>query len=213
MNNIPRIIHQFWTGGPLPDEFRAYHEGWIALHPGWKVILWGADAGGWAVEPLINQDLYDRAEEISPQAPHQLRSDLLRYELLLDWGGVWVDIDFQPQKPIDPLCFGVDAWACWEEPGKWINNAILGVRPNHPLMRVIVDGLGANIAKFGPAGDNTNKSGPMYITALALKHGVVVYPREYFFPYGWRELHREKESFPDAYAIHRWNHRRSMQHA
>ncbi len=214
-DNIPRIIHQYWTGGPVPAEFLDYHRRWIALHPGWKVILWGDGEGvdGWPIPPLRNQDLFDRAEEISPLAPHQLRSDILRYELLLDWGGVWADMDFQPQKAIDRLCFGVDAWACWEEPGTWINNAILAAEPHHRLLRELIDGLSVNVSLFRASHGNTVKSGPQYLTPLALKHGVKVYPRDHFFPYGWRELHLETSSFPDAYAVHRWNHRRGMKHA
>jgi hypothetical protein len=40
-----------------------------------------------------------------------------------------------------------------------------------------------------------------------------VYPRDHFFPYGWRELHLETSSFPDAYAVHRWNHAKGLKHA
>lgn len=207
---IPKIIHQYWAGSPLPEEFAEYRQRWKALHFDWEVYLWDSSPFR-----LYNRDLYDAAWEISPATPYQFRSDVLRYELLLYYGGVWVDVDFDPQMPIDELCNGCSVWACWEVTDKWVNNAIIGAEPGHPLMEKLVKGLGVNIMRYGPGDDNTLKSGPKYLTPKMLEQrdreqDVVIYPKPFFFPYGWRETHREGEEFPGSYAVHRWNHRRSL---
>lgn len=202
---IPRLIHQMWMGGPMPALWAEYREKLVALHPNWNFRLWTeADL---QFRLWHNQTLIDRAEQISPMAPYQFISDVVRYEVLLEFGGVWVDIDFDPQKPLDELCNGKEAWVAYED-GVWVNNAVMGMAQEHPVMREAVDGLAGNVGQFRPSVGNTHKSGPQYLTPLILAHEVHIYPKEYFYPYLWNELDREGELFPDAYMVHRWANRR-----
>ena len=205
---IPKIIHQFWDGSPCPEEFLGYTEKWGELHPGWELHFWAL--GGILDLPLQNRQLIVHASTISPKSPWPFITDVARYELLWEFGGVWIDTDFDPQKPIDELCEGQEAWACWEVPGKWVNNAILAAAPHHPLMKDLITNLPEHLVGMAPEASNTCKSGPQYLTPFAIRHRLHVYPSHYFFPYGWRELHRANESFPESYAVHRWNHQRSL---
>jgi mannosyltransferase OCH1-like enzyme len=204
---IPKIMHFYWGGSELPQEFEGYREGWRALLPSWEIAIW-TDRD--LPKHLYNWELFEKAEEITPQAPWQLRSDLLRYELLLRYGGVWMDYDYEPQKPIDSLCEGQELWGVWEVPGVWLNNSPLGCAAGHPLMMDLIKGIPENIKRRLPKDGNTLKTGPQFFTPLAIKHGIHCYPKEYFLPYLWNELHREGEEFPDSYAIHHWAHRREM---
>lgn len=204
---IPKIIHQFWTGAPMPTLYRIYVNELIEMHPTWEHRLWKMDELAKQQNNFYNWPLVEAAEKVSPKAPQQLISDILRYEILHQYGGVWLDVDMDPNKPIDPLCVETEGWACWEEPGKWVNNAALASAPRSAWLKEIILGLADNIDR-NPDAVNSIKSGPQYITPIVLKHGVTVYPKEYFYPYLWNELHREVEAFPDSYAIHRWNNRR-----
>lgn len=208
---VPHIIHQYWSGSEVPEEFREYSWQWNKLHPEWIFLHWNDERIDCTqeVRPFHNKYLFDHASEISPKAPYQFKADVLRYELLYLWGGVWIDMDFKPQKPITNLCDDTDCWTCWEEYGRWINNAIMGATPKHPAIKRIIDQLPINVSKCLPYDGNTVKSGPQFITPYLIDCATI-YPREYFFPYLWNELHREKEEFPEAYAIHKWNHRRSL---
>lgn len=206
---IPRIIHQMWIGSETPVEYLGYAAGWRALHPGWEYMWWDERMGGkgrMGDYGLFNEKLWDGAHAISPRAIWQYRSDIARYEILHKYGGVWVDMDMMPQKSIDPLMIDVDGWAAWEEPGKWINNAMLACVPGYKVMENIIKGLPARSAWPGA---NTVKSGPQYITPhLLAADRFMVWPKQYFYPYLWNELEREDEEHPNAYAVHRWNNRR-----
>lgn len=209
---IPRILHQFWVGPPMPSAYREFAAGWRRLHPAWDYRLWTEDE----LPPLRNRALYDAASELWPDAVNlqrQFRSDVLRYELLEQFGGVWVDTDFEPRKPLDGLLAGVSCFAAWEIQDSSLCNAIMGAEPGHPFVERLVDGLPASTAAVAAKGP-VHASGPRYITAQYRAHpdGVTVFDAPLFYPYGCsREAIRtaRRKTFPEAYAIHHWNNRRT----
>jgi mannosyltransferase OCH1-like enzyme len=207
---IPRILHQIWVGGPLPDTFARWAAGWRQQHPGWDYHLWGQDE---PIPELINQELYDQAEHYCPGFEGQLRSDLARVEILQRFGGVYLDTDFECLRPIDPLLEGVDAFAGWEIQDKVVNNAILGADPGHPFVRRLVAELPASI-RNGRGRRPSKISGPHFITACLERYDGPrrprIYPEGYFYPYRCNELQRASEKFPEAYAVHHWNNQHRL---
>lgn len=211
---IPRVMHHIWIGpDPLPAEFAEYRSGWRRLHPDWQHQAWGNRNAREHMTPGLGR-LWDHAERIAPGSVEQFRSDLLRYELLLRYGGVYVDADFEPRRPLDALVAEASAFAAWETDGVWVNNAILGAVPGHDWLRDVVYGLPRHAERMTGRGYRPNKiSGPQYITPLYLERyrgSVTVFPSALFYPYLWSELDRGAEEFPEAYAVHHWNNRRRM---
>lgn len=198
---IPRIVHQFWTGGPIPDRLADYMATWRI--PGWEYRLWGDLDLDW----LANQAFYDDAAIHAPGSEGQFRSDIARYEILHRFGGVYVDADFERLGTIDDLC-DVDFWTAWEADRRWANMAIAGSIPGHPLLAELIDGLGANVERY--AGRRPNfLTGPRYLTPILRRYDVVVRPSAEFYPYAWNELDRIGEEFPDARAVHHWHNQRT----
>jgi hypothetical protein len=192
----------------MPAAFGKFAAGWRRLHPDWEYRLWG----GGDLPPLRNQDLYDRAAELCPGLDGQLRSDIVRYELLYQHGGVWVDTDFECIKPIDGLLTGVDCFAAWVT-DQWLNNAIMGSVPGHPFIGRLIDGLPDSLAAF--AGEAPRVvSGPQYLTRQWRKDhgGLTVFAKDLFYPYLWSELDRGAERFAAAYGVHHWGNRRRERH-
>jgi inositol phosphorylceramide mannosyltransferase catalytic subunit len=201
---IPPTFHQIWLGGELPLELAEYMESWRRLHPAWTHCLWTEEN----LPPLTNQDLFDNASEISPGAVEQFQSDVLRYELLERYGGVYVDADFECLKPIDHLrdCNFL-GWVTRTV----LNNALLGFEMGHPFLREVIESLPGNVARFKPEDGNTHKSGPLFITPIALRYkSVQKLPKDLLYPYDWKQLHRKGEVFPDSLAVHHWNNRRRL---
>lgn len=205
---LPRTFHRIWLGGEEPAWLRPFADSWREHHPDWAFHQWDEEHVQ-ELFPLRNQEIYDRAAEIVPSHVGQLRSDILRYEILCRFGGVYVDADFECLRPIDELIDGVECFAAWEQPGRWVNNAILGAPPRHPFIERLVDGLAANVD--ARAGSKPNKlSGPQYLTPIfrADGEGVTVFDKALFYPYLWSELHRGGDDFAGAYAVHHWSNRR-----
>ena len=212
---IPRVFHQIWVGGPLPDAHAEWAEAWQAMHPEWEYVLWDEDLiglHGWRFGGLRS-----RAPRIAPRHQGQFHADLLRLEILDRWGGVYMDTDMEPMRPLDPLLDGVEAFAAWEEePGGrsghgWINTAVMGCTPGHPWMRTLVDNLTEHVENLHRKRvRRPNKlSGPRYVTHLTKDRAdVKIFPKLHFYPYLYTELDRIKEDFTESYAVHHWNNRR-----
>jgi mannosyltransferase OCH1-like enzyme len=121
---IPRIFHQIWVGpDPLPEEFAAYRQTWLDHHPGWELRLW--------TEETLPADPR-RPEGMELLRHPSERSDILRFDLLSRFGGVYLDCDFECLRPIDGLLEGVQAFAGYRKPG-YVNNALIGAAPGHPF--------------------------------------------------------------------------------
>tara|TARA_B100001093_G_scaffold519775_1_gene610391 strand:+ start:4682 stop:5536 length:855 start_codon:yes stop_codon:yes gene_type:complete len=118
-DKIPKIIHQIWLGEkPLPNYYQRFKKSWISNNPDYKYILWDENN---SKELLItNQKLYQESKNPG------LRSDLLRYEILNLFGGIYVDTDFECIKSIPNELLKMDFVACMQfEDFPQIGNSLL----------------------------------------------------------------------------------------
>jgi inositol phosphorylceramide mannosyltransferase catalytic subunit len=199
--SIPRVFHRIWFGGPEPEHHLRWAESWRHLHPGWRVVTWTEHTVG----ALHNQAIFDAAT-----SPAQM-ADVARYELLLRYGGVYLDTDFEALRPIDALLDGV-SFFCASEDEIWLSLGIIGSTPGHPVLRALVDELAAHVTAHPDAPVN-EQTGPYYMTRVInrLRSGphpedVTVFPSALFYPYHFSEPWRAGDSFPEAYAVHHWDH-------
>src|SRR5690554_8032765 len=52
---IPKILHAFWGGPPMPAHLRSYLRRWEDLHPDWELKVWSPGT----LPELRNQDLFE----------------------------------------------------------------------------------------------------------------------------------------------------------
>lgn len=202
---IPRLMHFVWVGPPMPDRYADWISAWRTMHHGWDVRVWGDDDLDW----LHNHQIYDRAHLLAPGSEGQLRSDVARYEILHRHGGVYLDCDFEPRRPLDDL-LGTECFAAWETDDVWVNNAVLGAVPGHELMHDLIARLPHSVRRNRGRRPN-HMTGPRFLTPLAKRHGITVHPSTLFYPYRWDELDRARDEFPEAYAVHHWGNARKRQ--
>lgn len=212
---IPQVFHRAWLGGQEPEWTRPFADTWRELHPAWELRQWG-DAEVAELFPLRNQDIYDHAEEIAPNHVGQLRSDVVRYEILYRWGGVWVDTDFECLRPIDPLIEGAGAFAAWEEQDRWIANGLMGAVADHPFVSRLIEGVPASVAAH--IGQRPARvTGPQYLTRMQRAYGGLdrILNQADVYPFNWREIEEfapgqldPASTWPNAVACHWWANRR-----
>jgi inositol phosphorylceramide mannosyltransferase catalytic subunit len=193
--SIPKIFHQIWLGDkPLPRKFIDYGHSWEKCHSGWHKIIWSeAD-----LPSLRNQWAYEQTEV------YAAKSNIARYEILLEHGGIYVDTDFECLKNIEPLLVGVECFVAWERDGL-ANNAIIGAIPGHPFVHDLVESLEQSVRALPDADPAVTQSGPYYLTNVLARHPeVTVLPSALFYPYQWHERWRRAEVFSEAYAVHHW---------
>lgn len=204
--HIPRIMHHIWIGDPMPAHLADNITAWADMHPDWDMKLWTEreiDEIG-----LHNQALYDQAEKIVPRdAVEQFRADIVRYELLALFGGMYADVDTRPLRSIEPAIAGHHEFAAREE-RTWIGNAYLAAVPGHPIMQALIAGMPANVRRL--RGKRPNKmSGPQYLTPVWNRHHGHVAPRDQWYPFSYIDVKRGTvpDIFgTDVYAVHEWFH-------
>jgi mannosyltransferase OCH1-like enzyme len=200
--SIPKIFHAFWGGPPMPEHLRDYLRRWEALHPDWDLRVHTPGT----LPELRNQDLFDQPEKYSPASnPWQWKSDLARYELLYDVGGVYIDADLEPLKRIDPLLEGAQAVAARED-RVYINNAFLGSVRRGRYIEAILAGLRRSVLAQPRARVN-RQIGAHYITRVARRTpgSVRILDTGLIYPLHWSELdQRDTKPVGEAYTRHHW---------
>ena len=124
--SIPRVFHQIWVGSaPFPEEYAAFQETWRAQNPGWELHFWRDEN---LPDGLRRPEVYDTS-----RTPWE-RADILRLEVVLRYGGVHVDADFECLRPIDELLDdSIEFFIGYRKPGH-VNGALFGAVPGHPLL-------------------------------------------------------------------------------
>lgn len=95
---IPRSLHQIWIGdSEIPEREAAWIEGWRTMNPRWEHRLHGNEA-----LERYGADPYLKAMRARNE-PLAFIADRLRALILRDQGGVYVDADAMPLRPLDEL--------------------------------------------------------------------------------------------------------------
>lgn len=96
--HFPRLIHRIWLGPrAIPARLDEWWRTWVDFNPEWRCIHWGDDEVNSLVAALDIKHLYQRADR------PVIQSDIARIAILWQYGGMYVDADFQCLKPIEPL--------------------------------------------------------------------------------------------------------------
>lgn len=129
---IPKIIHQIWLGpDEMPANFKYFQQTWKFFHPNWEFKVWNEDSI--LKENFDNIDLYWMARS------YQERSDIIRYEILKKYGGLYIDTDIECYANFDEFHYKYDFYTNFEPPAinkkrVSILNAMIASTPNHPIL-------------------------------------------------------------------------------
>ena len=143
--DIPKILHQTWRDARVPDRFAAFAASWKRHHPSWDYRLW-TDAD---LRELVARDLAPFLDRFDAY-PHAIqRVDAGRYAVLRACGGLYVDLDFECLRPLDPLLAGRECVVGLEpaEHGRLhgrrriVGNALMASVPGHPFLEAVLDDL------------------------------------------------------------------------
>lgn len=204
-NVLPKRIHQIWLGSPLPEKYKRWTESWQKFNPDWEYKLW--------TDENIDEVKIERRDLLNSITHLGQKSDFLRYHILNQFGGLYVDTDFECLKSFDDLTylnFFVGKTHSKETMELFIG--LIGSVPEHIILRTIIARM--NEIKSSNWRDVFNTTGTYFFTkiffelSVSYSRGVVVFPPVYFYPFP--NHNHEKEKNPkrfiteDSYAIHYW---------
>lgn len=194
MIRIPRQFHSIWLGNsPIPEEFERYIASWTECNPGWTHRIWrDADVDDLRLQ---NADLFE-ISDISLAC----KSDILRLEILYDYGGVYVDVDFECFRCIEPAIDDSQQFIGRQMEGEFCN-AILGCTKCNTYFKRLMDALPESFEQYN---DAISRVGPRFFDRMLVDMPFTILPKEQFYPYLWSEEFLGVAAYPYAYAAHHW---------
>ena len=207
--NIPKIIHQIWFGGDIPEKYAKLQESWKKYNPDWEYILW-TDESIKDIK-LLNEDIFNSTQN------YGAKSDIARYEILFQFGGLYIDTDFECLQSFDLLNSICDFYAgLFSSKETTINNALLAATPKHPIFKNCLN----SIKSVGDSNHSDlifHSTGPQFMTDVFYKHYKtdekinIIFPISFFYPFPntLRHITNQKKIQKyikkESYAIHYWD--------
>ena len=182
--NIPKIIHLIWLGGNRPKKFDFLLDEIKRINYDYKVIEWDESNIDFT---LINQDVFNKTENLGA------KSDILRFELLYRYGGIYMDYDFLQVKNFDDLLIHDFFAGSGDSNEVW--NSILGSVKNNEICYNFLENvknIKTPIKKY-EINRVMEETGPYLLTKI-IKTGnfnsnLKILIGDYFFPFPASERH------------------------
>ena len=163
---IPKIIHFMWLDKKnpyvrgFPDKYRTYLSGWVRMNPDWKVVVWNYED--------IESEFPEYMDTFNKIPEWISKCDFARFLVVMKYGGVYIDMDFVPNRPFDDRVTDRSILLISEPrehvefhkfPGL-ILNGLFGAEPMHPFMVGWVDQMVKNVNKVRKEWKVMNIIGP-----------------------------------------------------
>ncbi len=175
---IPHMLHMIWIGGPIPNKYLKNVLDFRLHNPTWKVALWSdyphyfedpRPCPFWfrdthdAITKMRNLDMFDAETNVAAKV------DLLRYELIYQEGGVYLDADTLSLAPgsLDRMtqAFLTVSGEPWYNTG----NAQFGFAKGSEFLAYVI--ANARDPRVRAETCITRRTGPTFLTTCALSFG------------------------------------------
>jgi len=203
---IPKIIHQTAKSNTSLAPLWAHNQQtWISNHPTWKYNLW-LDADNMQ---LVEEHFQWFAPTYKSFKNPIMRVDAARYMYMYVHGGVYVDMDVESLKPLDPLLQGHQAVLA--AMGKDLSfsdclpNAFLASVPRHPFWLHVLLEIQERTSSWVSGKGNWLKvektTGPAMLKRVLDReypqlgcmyrankaHSIFILEPQYIFPFDWHD--------------------------
>lgn len=217
-NTIPKIIHQIWIGPKKPPLWciESWKINFCNKYTDWEYILWSEKE----INNLnmINNDIYNTETTLRG------KSDIARYEILYQYGGVFLDADsfwIDNNKNLDYIInneLNNKELFCANEPKNThlFANGVIGCIKNSNIILEIINYLNKNYTETKLKNNHKYSiwkvTGPIPFTnviKLNIKN-VKVLPSVYFYPESYHSNNQKikvsnmKKLFPNSYMYQYW---------
>lgn len=213
---IPQIIHIIWLGSEPTPCVNLVIKSWKKHHPNWEIKIWRDKD----IEKL-NWTTSHSKEFFEQSGNWSEKSDILRFEILYQFGGVYTDTDMVCLKSFESLTSsGISFFAGFESNkikrfGRpLIGSALIGAQKNHEILRHCID-FSLTIDQ-APETRQYIRSGPGPITKASYEaleknenQDVIIFPCSFFYPLHWEGRLEFAEKIPnyirpESYSVHLW---------
>ena len=198
VNSFPRIIHQTYKTDKLPEKWSNTPKTWINNHLNYQYNLWTDND----ITEFIETYFPDHIKLFQSYCYSIQKVDAVRYFWLYKYGGIYVDLDMQSTRSLEPILQfyennfkDVEVLLTYSanSSSKISTNSIMISKPESPFWKHVIDCLYNTPLKwyhFGKELYVLNTTGPLMLTyALdtydsSKKHTVEIIPKQWVNPCG-----------------------------
>lgn len=146
---IPKLIHFIWVGPkPFPEESKVNVRSWMTLNPGWTIYFWtdrNRECPVPGMELKLLQDFHFTSleEEFHKSTNYGEKSDIWRFEILSQMGGLYLDHDVIGFQSLNALHEHFDFYVPLERPHSTAGMdqrivpaiCVIASKPGHPILQ------------------------------------------------------------------------------
>ena len=177
---IPKIIHQLWIGPKPPPS--NHMDTWKKMNPDFEYIRWD--------ERLIQSKItLECKHRIAEMKEINGQADIIRWEILYEYGGIFLDADSICVDKIDDILMNCKCFAGWEHEtlrNGLIATGTMGFTPKHPLVKEAIEWIKQNCVDYNKTGLMAWQSvGPGLLTRMynsGKYNDMTIFPSYSFLP-------------------------------
>lgn len=182
---IPKVIHYCWFGrGEKSKLAEKCIDSWRRILPDFEIKEWNEDNFNTS-ESQYTKDAYAKKK-------YAFVSDYARFKILYQNGGIYMDVDVEVLKPLNPLLVH-QAFSGFEHNTGVAPGLILGAQKGNALVKEMLDKYDDKNFLL-PDGSLNYETVVTHTTEVLVRHGLIlngqlqeindmiVYPEDYFSP-------------------------------
>ena len=202
---IPKIIHQIWIGPKqIPWKWiNSFKIQFMSKFPGWKYYLW--------TDKEVSTFNFKNRKQYDSEQSYNGKSDILRYEILYNFGGIYIDADTHwlgldlndliEQTNYTGFFAARECQTCKES----LASGVVGSSINNPIAKYVIESINKHYFTCNqyPAYQTI---GPYLIDQVLYNFNITIFPYYYFYPIYWlskksyqTSIEKQKQLFPSSY--------------
>ena len=202
---IPKIIHQIWIGHKrIPYKWiDSFRKDFMNKYPGWQYNLW--------TEEKVHNFIFKNKEQYYSEESYNGKSDILRYEILYKFGGIYIDADSHwlgldlgdliKKTNYTGFFAAKECKNCKDS----LASGVIGSSVENPITGYIIELISENYFKCKkyPAYQTI---GPYLIDQILYNFNITIFPYYYFYPIYWHGqesynmcIEEQKKKFSNSY--------------
>lgn len=201
--SIPKIIHYCWFGrGEKSELINKCIESWKKLAPDFQIIEWNEDN--------FDVNMFKYTKQAYDVKKYAFVSDVVRFYVLNDMGGIYLDTDVELLKPLDDLLEN-EIFMAYSRDGQISTGLIAGSEKNQDILKCILRYYNEHNFLLKNGNPNTTtvctivsdifKKKGYTLDGKMKKYGeITLYSDEYFDPFDYEN--NKMYLTEKAYAVH-----------
>lgn len=196
---IEKTINYIWLGGKRKSALvNICINSWKEKLPDYKIVEW--NESNINLNKICNENRY--IKECVKRKLWAYVADYIRFMILYEHGGIYLDTDEQVLKSFTPL-LNQEAFICMQSGGDY-SAGVIGAEKGNIVMKELLDFYQDDIWNSNFYTINAIIKAVLQKNENLLNH-IQVYPRNYFDPIRYPYGYREEDITESTYAIHWYN--------